>query len=190
MTTVTLHEGDTPVEFLRYRIAMILEKNLWLTSRLVKRNTTDGVVSLAYNKTIELEPVVQGGGCSDRNRRTRRRSGHSFALVVSMNHTLGDGHTYYKLYSMLSADAEVEALNPVRVADFEEAKTEIIGEKENSMFTSAGLGLGIMGTYVGSKLTRRGPQNVCIHIVDPAWVSQEKAKTTILCSVGRYWTRR
>jgi hypothetical protein len=93
-----------------------------------------------------------------------------------MNHTLGDGHTYYKLYGMLSADKEVEVLDPVRVADFEEAKTEVIGEKENAMFTSIGLSLGIMGTYMGAKVTRRGPQNVCIHAVDPAWVVQEKVK--------------
>jgi len=99
-----------------------------------------------------------------------------FALIVSMNHTLGDGHTYYKLYGMLSADADVEVLDPVRVAGFEEAKTEVIGEKENNMFTSAGLGLGIVATYVGSRVTRRKPQNVCVHYVDPAWVSQEKAK--------------
>jgi hypothetical protein len=29
-------------------------------------------------------------------------------------------------------------LDPVRVADFEAAKTEVIGENENAMFTSAG----------------------------------------------------
>ena len=52
---------------------------------------------------------------------------------------------------MLSADADVAVLDPVRVAGFEEAKTEVIGEKENAMFTSAGLGLGIMGTYVWRK---------------------------------------
>ncbi len=98
----------------------------------------------------------------------------SFAVVVSMNHTLGDGHTYHKLYGMLSADTDVEALDPVRVSGFEEAKTEVIGEKESAMFTSAGLG--IMATYVGARVTRRRPQNVCVHYVDPAWVSQEKAK--------------
>lgn len=48
-----------------------------------------------------------------------------FALVVSMNHTLGDGHTYYKLYNMLSADLDVNELNPVRVTDFEAAKTDV-----------------------------------------------------------------
>jgi hypothetical protein len=93
-----------------------------------------------------------------------------------MNHTLGDGHTYYKLYGMLSADADVEVLDPVRVADFEEAKTDVIGEKENAMFSSAGVSIGIAGTYVGAKVTRREPQSVCIHAVDPAWVAQEKAK--------------
>jgi hypothetical protein len=77
---------------------------------------------------------------------------------------------------MLSADAEVEALDPVRVTGFEEAKTEVIGEEEQAMFASAGLGLGIVGTYVGAKVTRREPQNVCIHAVDPAWVAQEKAR--------------
>ena len=34
--------------------------------------------------------------------------------------------------------AEVGAIDPVRVADFEAAKTEVIGEIENAMFTSAG----------------------------------------------------
>ena len=99
-----------------------------------------------------------------------------FALVVSMNHTLGDGHTYYKLYGMLSADTDIEVLNPVRVTGFEEAKTEVVGEKENAMFKSAGVGLGIMGAYLGAKISRRPPQNVCIHQIDPDWLAREKAK--------------
>jgi hypothetical protein len=99
-----------------------------------------------------------------------------FALVVSMNHTLGDGHTYYTLYAMLSAGADVAELDPVRVAGFEEAKTEVIGEKENAMFSSAGVSLGIVGSYVGTKVIPRERQNVTIHTVDPAWVSQEKAR--------------
>ena len=231
VTTVTLYEGAAPVEFLRHRLAMIVEKNPWLTSRIVKKNTADRVVALAYARTFELEPVIDqyfsvyepGDVCfslsmpyeelvhcllpvqcarskpatdedeplfkvavipieteeTDDNQATLLQQAITlpgFALVVSMNHTLGDGHTYYKLYGMLSADTDVEALDPMRVADFEKAKTEVIGEKENAMFTSAGVGLGIMGAYMGAKVTRREPQNVCIHTVDPTWVSQEKAK--------------
>jgi hypothetical protein len=93
-----------------------------------------------------------------------------------MNHTLGDGHTYYNLYSMLSADSKVDKLDPVRVDGFEAAKTEIIGEKETAMFNSAGLAFGIVGTYIGTKLGRRSPQNICVNEVDPAWVAKEKTK--------------
>ena len=41
-------------------------------------------------------------------------------------------------HRMLDTDAEVGAIDPVHVADFEAAKTEVIGENENAMFTSAG----------------------------------------------------
>jgi len=101
----------------------------------------------------------------------------AFALVVSMNHTLGDGHTYYKLYNMLGVDAQTEELDPVRVAGFEEAKTDIIGKEETAMFTSAGLSFGIVGTYLGAKLRGRGPQNVCVHEVESAWVTKEKDRS-------------
>ena len=100
----------------------------------------------------------------------------AFALVVSMNHTLGDGHTYYRLYGMLDADAEVEALEPTRVPGFEAAKVGVIGKPESAMLTSAGFGLGIVGTYLIGKWTRRPAQNICVHSLDPDWVSGEKAR--------------
>ena len=37
-----------------------------------------------------------------------------FALVVSMSHNVGDGHTFYSLYKMLCADREIKPLNPTR----------------------------------------------------------------------------
>jgi len=231
VTTVTLYEGSAPVENLRSRLTIMLEKNPWLTSRIVKKDTADGIVAMAYSKTFDAEslldqhfsvyepgdvglslsmpyeelvhcllPVqcarskpatdadvplfkvavvpIEAEEMAD-NQATPLQQAITlpgFALVVSMNHTLGDGHTYYKLYGMLSADTDVEVLEPVRIDDFEEAKTEVIGKNENAMFTSAGISLGIMRTYVGAKVTRREPQNVCIHTVDPAWAAHEKAK--------------
>jgi len=231
VTTVTLYEGSAPVEFLRSRIAIMLEKNSWLTSRIVKKNTADGVVAMTYSKTFDVEsvidqhfsvyepgdvgfslgmpyeklvqcllpvqcarskpaadkdevlfkvavvPVEAGSGESGQSRPLQNAIAlPAFALVVSMNHTLGDGHTYYKLYSMLSADSEVDELDPVRVSGFEETKAEIIGEKETAMFKSAGLSFGILGTYMGTKLFRRAPQNICINEIDPVWVDKEKTK--------------
>jgi hypothetical protein len=231
VTTVTLYEGEAPLDFLRQRLAMMLEKNPWLTSRIIKQSTDDGVIALAYERQFELEDAIdqhftvyapgeinlslsmpyaelvaslsltqcarakpatdadeplfkvtviplaadagaQGGATPLQQAITLP----GFALVVSMNHTLGDGHTYYSLYGMLSAEADVAALNPVRVAGFEKAKSKVIGDKENALFTSAGVAFGIMGAYLGAKLSRRAPQNVCMHAVDPDWVAQEKAK--------------
>jgi len=58
VTTVTLYEGVAPVECLRQRLAMMLEKNPWLTSRIVKKSTEDRVVALAYAKSFKSEPTI------------------------------------------------------------------------------------------------------------------------------------
>ena len=78
----------------------------------MKKNTTDSLVSLAYTKPSELEPII------------------------------GQHFTVYEPGDVgFSLSMHYEAFDPVRVAGFEEAKTEVIGEKENAMFTSAGLTL-------------------------------------------------
>ena len=59
VTTVTLYEGTAPVEFLRSRIAKILEKNPWLTSRIVKKNTPDGIVAMTYAGGVKTDSAVE-----------------------------------------------------------------------------------------------------------------------------------
>ncbi len=231
VTTVTLYEGSAPVEFLRSRIACMLEKNPWLTSRIIKKNTAVGAEMMVYSKAFDTEsiidqhffvyepgdvgfslgmsyeelvhcllpvqcarsksatdkdevlfkiaivPVEAGADENDLSKPLQHAiTLPGFALVVSMNHTLGDGHTYYKLYSMLSADSEIDKLDPIRVSDFEAAKSEIIGGKETAMFKSAGFSFGILGTYLATKYGRRASQNICVNELDPAWVVNEKAK--------------
>lgn len=53
ITTMTLYEGTASVEFLRERLVSILEANPWLTSRIVKKETRDGVVALAFAKNAD-----------------------------------------------------------------------------------------------------------------------------------------
>jgi len=153
VTTVTLYEGIAPVEFLRSRIARMLETNPWLTSRIVKKSTADGVVAMTYSRGLDVESAVEQHfsiyehgdvglslgmsyeeivGCllplqcarskpaTDENEvlfkvavvpiKTATGSvdqslplqktiaSPCFALVVSMNHTLGDGHTYCPIF--------------------------------------------------------------------------------------------
>ena len=231
VTTVTLYEGSVPVEYLRGRIEMMLKKNPWLTSRIVKKSTTDGVVAMTYTRGFDaksavedhftvfrsgevslslnlpyeklvdcLKPVqcarskqatdenevlfkvaivpieAQTGGTEKTMPLQQNIDLPGFALVVSMNHTMGDGHTYYSLYSMLGMDTEMAELDPVRVSGFEAAKTAIIGKRETAMLNSAGLGLGIVGTYLGAKFGRRVPQNVHVNEVNSAWLTKEKVR--------------
>lgn len=230
VTTITLYEGDAPLEFLRDRICRMLEKNPWLLSRIVKKGTAEGKEMMAHATVFDAErvvdqhfsayepgevglslglsyeelfqclqplqcarskpatdkdevlfkvaivPVETGAGESDTSRPLQRAIAlPGFALVVSMNHTLGDGHTYYQLYRMLSADSEIDELDPLRVTGFEAAKTIIIGDKETGMLKSAGLSLGILGTYLATRFGRRAPQNIFVNEVDPVWVYKVKA---------------
>ena len=56
VTTVTLYSGTAPVQFLRHRIALILKKNPWLTSRIVKKSTTDGLITSVWHNGIVFCP--------------------------------------------------------------------------------------------------------------------------------------
>ena len=231
VTTVTLYEGSASVGFLRGRIEKMLKKNPWLTSRIVKKSTKDGVVAMTYSKNFDARSAVdqhlafyrpgevgfsldmpyeklvdclkplqcaRSKPATDKNEvlfkvavvPIEAETGDTeqsmpppqnialpgFALVVSMNHTLGDGHTYYSLYSMLGMDAETEELDPVRLSDFERAKTAIIGESETAMFNSTSLALGIIGTYLGKKIGRRTPQKISVNEVDSTWLAKEKIR--------------
>lgn len=55
-----------------------------------------------------------------------------FAVTVSMSHAAGDAHTYYKIYNMLHCEANVEALNPIRVSQYnKETIREVMGHSES-----------------------------------------------------------
>jgi hypothetical protein len=92
VTTVTLYSGIAPIQFLRDRIALILDKNPWLTSRIVKKSTADGVVAMAYDWELwEKAQVVLDSRYAHRNRKPKRdfaftgliRCGHCGCSMVA-----------------------------------------------------------------------------------------------------------
>jgi len=52
-----------------------------------------------------------------------------FAIVMSLSHTIADGHTFYNIYSMLDCSASVRALNCVRQFKFGEQLSEACGKE-------------------------------------------------------------
>ena len=53
---------------------------------------------------VAVVPLEESSGGADAAPMQSSVTLPGFALIVSMNHTVGDGHTYYRLYGMLDAD--------------------------------------------------------------------------------------
>ena len=71
-----------------------------------------------------------------------------WALTLSINHAIADGHTYYQIYNMLSASAEVKSLNATRKESFTADKTEAIGKAEVATSMSVAYGLNCLGSML------------------------------------------
>lgn len=67
-----------------------------------------------------------------------------FALVNSMSHAVGDGHTYYSIHNMLCGSSEIESLDTERMFDTTKLQKEALGEEEHGVFLSAGYAVGMV----------------------------------------------
>jgi hypothetical protein len=53
-----------------------------------------------------------------------------FAMLVSMSHAVGDAHTFYKVYNMLSVDQQAEALHAQRASNYIDSVVQSLGATE------------------------------------------------------------
>lgn len=83
-----------------------------------------------------------------------------YAIVVSLSHVLGDGHTFYALYSMLSKDQPITALTCERFSSFGECLVECVGQPLQDWIYSSWFSAGINNT-----LQRESP-SVCGYTVN------------------------
>lgn len=60
-----------------------------------------------------------------------------FCLVLSVSHIIADGHTFYKIYNMLSQGAPIETLNPVRHMEYPRAVSDRLGLVESEYVARA-----------------------------------------------------
>ena len=102
-----------------------------------------------------------------------REPEHGFALVVSANHSLVDGHGFYRLYGMLSGEATVEALSPVRKQELAARILEATGGEPSLMAASPP---GFLMRFVGGMLRNKLlPATESLgFVVDPAWIEERK----------------
>ena len=93
------------------------------------------------NKSEPLFRVVIGEINNNPNR---------FFLLFSLSHVLGDGHTFYKLYSMLSTECEPQPLEAERnYSKAEEVAS--LSREPIAAFSTAGLICNMIGKYFFGK---------------------------------------
>jgi len=98
-----------------------------------------------------------------------------FALIVEMNHILGDGCTFYSIYGMMNPGAPVTALTPDRNVEFTKASRHFNGGFDVTFalpfLNVHGIqsGLGALQTFC-----RRVAWEPTLSEVDSEWVEQQK----------------
>eukprot|EP00179_Madagascaria_erythrocladioides_P006237 CAMPEP_0198323404 /NCGR_PEP_ID=MMETSP1450-20131203/11656_1 /TAXON_ID=753684 ORGANISM="Madagascaria erythrocladiodes, Strain CCMP3234" /NCGR_SAMPLE_ID=MMETSP1450 /ASSEMBLY_ACC=CAM_ASM_001115 /LENGTH=398 /DNA_ID=CAMNT_0044027101 /DNA_START=133 /DNA_END=1329 /DNA_ORIENTATION=+ len=73
-----------------------------------------------------------------------------FGIVVSMNHIIGDGHTYYRIFGMLSDREKPYPLNPERFPGLRAESAELLGAPA-SVFTIPSINIGLLRRMITRK---------------------------------------
>mmetsp|Transcript_17896 Transcript_17896/g.29927 ORF Transcript_17896/g.29927 Transcript_17896/m.29927 type:complete len:459 (-) Transcript_17896:1327-2703(-) len=98
-------------------------------------------------------------------------SSTSYALVVSLNHMIGDGFTFYKLSGMLSANVTPYTFDPVRNHSFKEEVEKLLCPHFLRLLQSPLLLIG----FLYNKLMHY-PLKPYICVIDKSFVEAEKMK--------------
>ena len=209
ISTITFYNGKAPIDFLRERVASVVQANPWLISQqengirgkpeLKVTNVMDHAKACCNEVMISalhagmhpsklvplLSPFLVKQGKWNIYRGELpfrvtivRTDSTTFALVVSMSHMLGDGHTFYQVSGMLSCDRTVHALDPHRHPDCDKAcLRQYLGAKkyEGQMSISS-----LLGNFVLPRLNPCArPPVLDVHLINVGWVALQKKEHAI-----------
>ena len=202
-STVTFFKGSPRrVENkLRTRVAEIVRANPWLAARLDDDENGElalfvppelpELFAVRYDIAVErtpyaslveaLAPVLCGTSVEVRG--TAKPlfqvslvscASNNYAVVVSANHSLLDGHGYYRIYNMLSEGASVESLDPARKFHIP-AKMVAAMHDERSLLQSASPGF--LFRFITAQVRNALMRETHCHAfyIDEAWVAARKA---------------
>mmetsp|Transcript_125566 Transcript_125566/g.246068 ORF Transcript_125566/g.246068 Transcript_125566/m.246068 type:complete len:469 (+) Transcript_125566:54-1460(+) len=91
------------------------------------------------------------------------------AVVLSMSHVLGDGHTYYKIMSMLDNTTKVTPLIVERSVNYNQEAMKLLGPTTSQWLQSPFLLLGLISCAI-----IRSSMNIIIVKVDNDWIARQK----------------
>ena len=100
-----------------------------------------------------------------------------FALLVALSHIVGDGHTYYKLMSMLCGNDDIAPLIYNRITTTAKQQAAAMGQKNYDFFAKPGPAF-FINYFCGLVKSRTfGPANQCIFaLIDEEGMRNEKRR--------------
>ena len=202
-STVTFFRGSPRrvANYLRTRVAAIVRANPWLAARL--DDDVNGELALfvppelpelfAVRHDIAVERTPYASlvealalvlcGTSVEVRGTAKPlfqvslvscANDNYALVVSANHSLVDGHGYYRIYNMLSEGSKVESLDPARKFDIPDKMVAAMHDEESLLQRAPP---GFLVRFITAQIKNAvAPATHChAFYIDEAWVAARKA---------------
>jgi len=109
----------------------------------------------------------------------RDHSHQHFALVVAVSHIAGDGHTFYKIHSMLCSrdDATIVSLVDRRITATEEQQIQLVGRDNYMFLAKPPVGLRVLWFCGFLRGLTIGPQNTSrMVLVDAPQMQLEKER--------------
>ncbi|KAJ3341041.1 hypothetical protein HDU83_006812 [Entophlyctis luteolus] len=199
ISSLTFYKEALDGEYLRQRTVDIIQLNPWLTGRVVTKGKSthlihptdpDQACMRDYFSTAQitgLSPdtppleaskllgrILIPSACLDKDVRLFQVVLiNSSILLISLNHVIGDGYTYYTLYKMFSSKAVPYSLTTARIP-IDDAVESLLGKKEANFPTSRPMALSMIWHY----LVRSTKPSVAIYDVDLALLSEAKLAST------------
>ncbi|KAJ3348102.1 hypothetical protein HDU83_001588 [Entophlyctis luteolus] len=195
ISSLTFYKEALDVEYLRQRTCKIIQLNPWLTGRVVSKGKSaqiihptdpDDASMTDYFSTAQVTglnpdiPPLEASKLLDRilipatclNKDVRLFQVvviNKSILLISLNHAIGDGYTYYSLYKMFSSKASPFSLTTARIP-IDDAVESLLGKREANFPTSTPLALSMLWHY----LVRSAKPSAAIYDVDLALLSDAK----------------
>ncbi|CAJ1383485.1 unnamed protein product [Effrenium voratum] len=204
-TATLYRAKEIPLDFLKGRVRQIVEANPWLGGRLRKScgrpflavppSPGNHFMECSSSFTmssgadfhdlsqhvLESEATLKCGLLAlNQNEQLFRvavipANPDHFLLVVSLNHTIGDGYTFYKLYSMLEPNASILQMNPLRQSGFACLAEQCIGESQFNWLTTCPTMLGLLRSFC-----LWHPPKPEVRYVDQDWLASLKSQDASL----------
>ena len=102
----------------------------------------------------------------------------SFVVCTSMQHAIGDGHTFYAINHMLSTDGCVTALDTTRHENFPEEAARVLGKKEAELLTVLSPSL-LIGFLVNIFWRKSARKILCVEVAVNGSAMKEKKKQAV-----------